>query len=98
MYLVSSTVPVDGADSSIMIDCNHGPGGLVSLDWVLRRIGAAETPITIDEDKYEDTTPSVRINRVTASDEGLYACKVVLSGSLGETTLNAGCLFVYGEH
>ena len=96
--MVSSTEAVDGADSSIMIDCNHGPGGLISLNWVQMRNGAEETPITIDEDKYEDTSPSVRINRVTASDEGLYVCKVMLSGNSGVTMLNAGCLFVFGEH
>ena len=100
---MSSTEAVIGTQESVSIPCNHGAGGLISLDWFLISVGGPEdgTPITIDGDKYGGQDPTIEINRISTSDEGLYRCDYVLQPSvMSETNIMdeaSRCLFVLGE-
>ena len=78
-YIMSSTKAVIGTEESVSISCSHGPGGLISLEWFLISVGGPGdgTPITIDDDKYGGQDPTIQINRISTSDEGLYRCDYV---------------------
>ena len=102
-YIMSSTEAVIGTQESVSILCNHGPGALISLDWFLISVGGPEdgTPITIDGDKYGSQDPTIEINRISTSDEGLYRCNYVLLPSVMSEAIIMGaasqCLYVLGE-
>ena len=101
--IISSIEAVIGTEDSVSITCNHGPGGLVDLDWFLTSVNGPEdgTEITIDGVKYEGETPSIEINDISASDEGLYRCKYELQlARKGATVMGESegqCLYVLGE-
>ena len=102
-YIMSSTEAVIGTGESVSIPCDHGPGGLISLDWFQISVDGPEdgTSITIDGDKYGGQDPTIEINRISTSDEGLYRCNYVLQPSVMSEANIMGtarrCLYVLGE-
>ena len=103
--IISSTEAVIGTENSVSITCNHGAGGLISLDWFLITVGGPVdgTGISIDGVKYRGASPSIEINNILASDEGLYRCSYVLQPNAmmpditTEGESEGQCLYVLGE-
>ena len=75
------------------------------MDWFLTIVDGPEdgTEITIDGVKYGGGSPSIEINSISVSDEGLYRCRYVLQPNAmmpDITTVGTSegqCLYVLGE-
>ena len=73
------------------------------MDWFLITVGGPEdgTEITIDGVKYGGESPSIEINNISTSDEGLYRCKYELQTAMAGTAemgeSEGQCLYVLGE-
>ena len=90
---------VGAIDSSASLSCRTVKEGLVSIRWSFLNSTILKH-ISIDGNKYTDDINSLQINRVVASDEGLYVChfQKEIGGQLQpEQSINAGCIYVLGE-
>ena len=94
-------VIVGATVSSASLSCNDidVPGRPINIRWSFVNSTTLKS-ISIDGNKYTDDGNLLQVNRVVASDEGLYICHFQLEiGGLiqPEQSIDAGCIYVLSE-